>query len=175
MDPVSTVTSGMVDRLVRQFDVFLSYHWRDREPVERIARSLRDQGLKPFLDRWYLVPGRPWPQALEPTLVSCRAAAVCIGPGEMGPWQTRESNFALDRQGRNADFPVIPILLPGSDPVLGFLGQNTWVDLRQDTDDPGLPSLLAGAIRGEAPGPDLAERLRVTRATLCPYRGLLYF
>ncbi|MBX3331145.1 MAG: SUMF1/EgtB/PvdO family nonheme iron enzyme [Nitrospira sp.] len=158
-----------------QFDVFLSYHWRDREPVERIARSLRDQGLKPFLDRWYLVPGRPWPQALEQTLVSCRAVAVCIGPGEMGPWQTRESNFALDRQGRKADFPVIPVLLPGSDPVLGFLGQNTWVDLRQGTDDPGLLSLLAGAIRGEAPGPDLAERLRVTRTTLCPYRGLLYF
>lgn len=165
----------MADRPSTQFDVFLSYHWRDREPVERIARSLRDQGLKPFLDRSYLVPGRPWPQALEQTLASCRAVAVCIGPGEMGPWQQRESNFALDRQGRNADFPVIPVLLPGSDPVLGFLGQNTWVDLRQGTDDPGLLSLLAGAIRGEAPGPDLAERLRVTRATLCPYRGLLYF
>lgn len=165
----------MADRLPNQFDVFLSYHWRDREPVERIARSLRDQGLKPFLDRWYLVPGRPWPQALEQTLASCQAVAICIGPGEMGPWQTRESNVALDRQGRNADFPVIPVLLPGSDPVLGFLGQNTWVDLRQGTDDPGLLSLLAGAIRGEAPGPDLAERLRGTRATLCPYRGLLYF
>ncbi|MDF0676356.1 MAG: SUMF1/EgtB/PvdO family nonheme iron enzyme [Nitrospira sp.] len=165
----------MADRSSIQFDVFLSYHWRDREPVERIARSLRDQGLKPFLDRWYLVPGRPWPQALEQTLVSCRAVAVCIGPGEMGPWQTRESNFALDRQGRKADFPVIPVLLPGSDPVLGFLSQNTWVDLRQGTDDPALLSLLAGAIRREAPGPDLAERLRVTRTTLCPYRGLLYF
>ncbi len=69
----------------------------------------------------------------------------------------------------------MPVLLPGSDPVLGFLGQNTWVDLRQGTDDPLLLSLLAGAIRGEAPGPDLAERIRVTRATLCPYRGLLYF
>ena len=165
----------MADRLPNHFDVFLSYHWRDRDPVERIARSLREQGLKPFLDRWYLVPGRPWPQALEQTLASCRAVAVCIGPGEMGPWQTRESNVALDRQGRNKDFPVIPVLLPGSDPVLGFLGQNTWVDLRQGTDDPGVLSLLAGAIRGEAPGPDVAERIRSTRATLCPYRGLLYF
>ncbi len=165
----------MAKRTQMQFDVFLSYHWRDREPVERIARSLHDQGLKPFLDRWYLVPGRSWPQALEQTLASCHAVAVCIGPGEMGPWQTRESNFALDRQGRNAACPVIPILLPGSDPVLGFLGQNTWVDLRQGTEDPGALSLLAGAIRGEAPGPDFAERLRATRASLCPYRGLLYF
>ena len=165
----------MADRSPNQFDVFLSYHWRDREPVERIARALRDQGLKPFLDRWYLVPGKPWPQALEEALASCHAVAICIGPGDMGPWQTRESNFALERQGRKTDFPVIPVLLPGSDPVLGFLGQNTWVDLRQDTANPGLLSMLAGAIRGEAPGPDLAECIRVTRATLCPYRGLLYF
>jgi hypothetical protein len=107
------------------FDVFLSYHWRDRETVDRIARSLRDQGLKPFLDRWYLVPGRPWPQALEQTLASCRAVAVCIGPGEMGPWQARESYFALDRQGHKHDFPVIPVLLPGSDPPLVFMSHNT--------------------------------------------------
>jgi formylglycine-generating enzyme required for sulfatase activity/energy-coupling factor transporter ATP-binding protein EcfA2 len=169
------MTTCMADRSSTQYDVFLSYHWRDREPVERIARSLRDRGLKPFLDRWYLVPGRPWPQALEHALASCRAVAVCIGHGEMGPWQTRESNFALDRQGRHADVPVIPVLLPGSDPVLGFLGQNTWVDLRQGIEDPLLLSLLDGAIRGEAPGPDLAERIRLTRASICPYRGLLYF
>ncbi|MFO0779429.1 MAG: SUMF1/EgtB/PvdO family nonheme iron enzyme [Nitrospira sp.] len=165
----------MADQSPKEFDVFLSYHWRDRESVERIARALRNQGLKPFLDRWYLVPGRPWPQALEQTLASCQAVAVCIGPGEMGPWQTRESNFALERQGRNADFPVIPVLLPGSDPVLGFLGQNTWVDLRQGTDDPGVLSLLVGAIRSDVSAPDLAERIRATRATLCPFRGLLYF
>lgn len=165
----------MPDRSPPQFDVFLSYHSRDREPVERIARSLCEQGLKPFLDQWYLVPGRPWSQALENALASCRAVAVCIGPGEMGPWQTRESSSALDRQGRDTDFPVIPVLLPGSDPVLGFLGQNTWVDLRQGIDDPFLLSLLAGAIRGEAPGPELDERIRATHAILCPYRGLLYF
>lgn len=33
-------------------------------------------------------------------------------------------------------FPVIPVLLPGSEAPLGFLRQNTWVDLRQHLDDP---------------------------------------
>ena len=28
-----------------QFDVFFSYHWRDREPVERVGHALREQGL----------------------------------------------------------------------------------------------------------------------------------
>ncbi|MDR4468234.1 MAG: SUMF1/EgtB/PvdO family nonheme iron enzyme [Nitrospira sp.] len=165
----------MTEPISYDYDVFLSYHRRDCDLVERIAQSLRERGLKPFLDRWYLVPGRPWPKALEQTLASCRAVAVCIGPGEMGAWQAKESHFALNRQEREVDFPVIPVLLPGSDPALGFLGQNTWVDLRQGIDDPRLLSLLAGAIRGEVPGPEFSEQIKATRSTLCPYRGLEYF
>jgi TIR domain len=109
------------------YDVFLSYHWRDHAHVEGIAYV--------FLDRWYLHPGRPWPQELETVMRGCRAVAVCVGPGEMGPWQQREVNMALERQAREIEFPVIPVLLPGADPVLGFLGQNTWIDLRAKPDD----------------------------------------
>jgi hypothetical protein len=79
--------------------------------------------------------GRPWPEALEQVLGTCRAAAVFVGPGEMGPWQQREKYLALERQARDGTFPVIPVLLPRADPVLGFLGQNTWVDLRERPDD----------------------------------------
>jgi WD40 repeat protein len=35
--------------------------------------------------------------------------------------------------------------------------------------------VLAAAVRGEPPGPDLQERLAATLATLCPYRGLRAF
>ncbi len=57
--------SGMAQRrnsLPREFDVFLSYHWRDQREVDALARKLREQGLKVFLDRWYLTPGQPWPK-----------------------------------------------------------------------------------------------------------------
>jgi formylglycine-generating enzyme required for sulfatase activity len=157
------------------FDVFLSYHWRDHARVEAVARWLRDQGLRVFLDRWYLLAGRPWPQALEQALGTCRAAAVFVGPGEMGPWQQREKNLALERQARDAGFPVVPVLLPQADPVLGFLGLNTWVDLREQPDDPAGLALLAAAVRGEPPGPDVRDTLNATLATVSPYRGLLYF
>jgi len=41
-------------------DVFVSYNSLDHAAVERIARALDDRGLSVFLDRWELVPGRPW-------------------------------------------------------------------------------------------------------------------
>jgi|CXWL01.1.fsa_nt_gi hypothetical protein len=84
----------MVDRVPNQFDVFLRYHWRDNVQVEALARRLREQNLTVFLDRWYLTPGQSWPKELETTLARCRAVAVCIGQGEMGPWQQREQYLA---------------------------------------------------------------------------------
>jgi len=80
------------------YDAFLSYHWRDRAQVEELARNLGDRGLRVFLDRWYLIPGLPWPQRLETALRDCRAVVVSVGAGEMGPWQQREAYVALERQ-----------------------------------------------------------------------------
>jgi formylglycine-generating enzyme required for sulfatase activity/energy-coupling factor transporter ATP-binding protein EcfA2 len=162
-----------------QFDVFLSYHWRDHAQVEALARRLQEQDLTVFFDRWYLTPGQSWPKELEATLARCRAVAVCIGQGEMGPWQQREQYLALERQvaaqRRSQNFPVIPVLLPGAEPPLGFLSQNTWVDFRTRSNDPILFNTLVSAIHGQPPGPDAQETVRNTLATICPYRGLLYF
>ncbi len=169
----------MVDRVPNQFDVFLSYHWRDHAHVEAFATRLREQNLTVFLDRWYLTPGQSWPKALEATLARCRAVAVCIGQGEMGPWQQRERDLALERQvaaeRQGQTFAVIPVLLPGAEPPLGFLSQLTWVDFRVRVDDPILLSTLVHAIHGKPPGPDSQETVRETLSTICPYRGLLYF
>ena len=159
----------------RIYDVFLSYHWRDHAHVEAIARVLCEHNLDVFLDRWYLHPGRPWPQELENVVRSCGAVAVCIGPGEMGPWQQRETNMALERQAREREFPVIPVLLPGAEPVLGFLNQNTWIDFRSGPSDSDLIGILAGAIRRDPPGPQARERVQGTITAVCPYKGLLYF
>jgi TIR domain len=139
-----------------QYDVFLSYDSADHVIVEDVARKLRDRGLEPFLDRWYLIPGARWRSTLEQTLRSC-AVAIFLGPGEMGSWQQREADIALDVQSRSPDLAVIPVLLPGCEPPLGFLRQLTWVDLRTQTLDLGV-AILAKAVRGEEPGPDLRKQ-----------------
>ena len=85
------------------FDVFLSYHWRDHAQVEGLARRLQEQGLQVFLDRWYLTPGKSWLEALETMLGQCRAVAVCLGPGDMGPWQQREQYLAPAASGTSGE------------------------------------------------------------------------
>ena len=102
------------------YDVFLSYHSRDIARVSALAKKLQDyHDLKVFFDRWNLTPGQTWFRTLEHALSACGAVAVCVGPGEMGPWQQREMYSALDRQAKETGFPVIPILLPGAEPPLG--------------------------------------------------------
>jgi WD40 repeat protein len=158
----------------QNFDLFLSYNSRDHEQVEDLARRLRQHRLTLFFDRWYLAPGLRWRPTLEDTLTSCRAVVVCVGPNGMGTWQQREIDVALDRQSRDAQFPVIPLLLPGSEAPLGFLRQLTWVDLRNQPLEQGV-LVLTKAIRGEPLGKELQQQIEATRAAICPYRGLLYF
>jgi hypothetical protein len=93
----------------------------------------------------------------------------------MGAWQQREYYKALDRQAHEPGFPVIPVLLPGADdPALGFLGLNTWVDLRRGIEDESNVKILVRAARGLPPG-DEAVLAPDPRGAICPYRGLLPF
>jgi hypothetical protein len=157
------------------YDLFLSYNSVDHRIVEEVAHKLTDAGFKEvFLDRWSLLKGTRWRPMLEKALSSSKAVAIFVGPGEMGSWQQREVDIALDLQSKSPNLPVIPVLLPGCEPPLGFLRQLTWVDLRSQTLKCGI-AILAKAARGEPPGPDLQRDLDSVRASICPYRGLLHF
>ena len=157
----------------KKYDVFLSYNSRDSAIVEVLAEQLRTEGLTPFLDRWYLVLGRPWPQALEEALANSRACAVLVGPHGLGRWQAREMYAALNRQVQETDYSVIPVLLPGAEGVPSrFLDLNTWADLRLGVSDKAALLRLLAGIRGEAPGPDV---LASFAAVVRPYVGLRAF
>lgn len=158
-----------------EYDLFLSYNSQDHALVTALAKELEARHTKVFLDRWHLIPGQPWPQRLRNVLASCKAVAVCVGPHEMGPWQQREMYFALERQVREPDFPVIPVLLPDANPPLDFLSQNTWVDIRGGLDNPMALAILQAAIHGETLDPAQAERVKELIRDICPYRGLQYF
>jgi nucleotide-binding universal stress UspA family protein len=71
-----------------RYDVFLSHASADKPAVEHLARKLREEGLEPFLDKWHLIPGDPWQEALEEALDQSRACAVFIGSS--APGRTRK-------------------------------------------------------------------------------------
>ena len=154
------------------YHTFISYSSTHRPQVQEIADRLQQLGCSCFFDQWYLNPGHRWMEELENSLAASRSVAVFVGPGGMRPWQQREVAYAIDRQARDPHFPVIPVLLPGCDPPLGFLSQMTWIDLRQPSEKSSQIDHLARIIKG---GSDIGELRRNPRSVVCPYRGLLPF
>jgi WD40 repeat protein/energy-coupling factor transporter ATP-binding protein EcfA2 len=161
------------------FDVFLSHNSTDKPAVEELARRLLDAGIHPWLDKWNLIPGQPWQEAIETALDRCSSFAVFIGPRGVSPWQNEEMRAAIDRRVRSTKgrFGVIPVLLPGArreerSQLPSFLTAATWVEFQQTLDDEqSLYRLLCG-IRGIEPGPSSASEAVSGES---PYRGLLRF
>ena len=64
-----------------KYDVFLSHNSKDKPAVETIAKSLQQKyDLKCWLDKWNLVPGEAWQEALEEAIDQCQTMAVFVGP-----------------------------------------------------------------------------------------------
>ncbi|WP_309890828.1 TIR domain-containing protein [Archangium sp.] len=157
------------------FDVFLSHNSQDKASVEALAERLRSEaGLRPFLDKWHLVPGTRWQPRLEEALEKSQAVAVFFGPSGIAPWHNEEVRVALANAVRTRDeYRVIPVLLPGakSEDVTGFLAQRTWVDFRTGLDDAAAFTRLVAGIKGHAPEEDTFQ----LPDEPAPYRGLLPF
>lgn len=136
-----------------RYDVFLSHSTPDKPVVEKLAHRLVDAGLRPFFDKWDLVPGESWIRALEEALERSATVAVFFGPGTAGKWREQEQQLAQVQAAEDQNKRIIPVLLPGASTrdVRGFLSTRTWVEL--DSAD-GLARLLAG-ISGRAPGPTI--------------------
>jgi len=156
------------------YDVFLSHNNSDQTAIEILALRLKEAGVEPWLDKWHLIPGDPWQEAIEQALDECHTCAVFLGPSGLGPWEHEEMRTALNMRVREQSFRVIPVLLPGAlMPERGglppFLSRLTWVDFRQGLDDSVAFHRLVCGIRGIAPG--VAEAV-TTPDDRCPFRGL---
>ena len=137
------------------FDAFLSHSHRDAPWVEQLACRLEDEcGFRLWLDRWILVPGKSWQQAMERGLEEARTCAVCIGEHTPHGWFREEIERALDLQTRHPSFRVVPVLLPDALPevIPGFLSLRTWADFRHDQDHAYAFHVLKQGIKGEPIG-----------------------
>jgi hypothetical protein len=116
------------------FDVFLCHNSEEKPAVRLINDSMKEAGLRTWLDEEQLPPGLPWQPELERVIEQIRCACVCVGDTGMGPWQKNEIRAFLD-QFDSDNVPVIPVLLPEATEVPQlpiFLRQRTWIDLREN-------------------------------------------
>ena len=148
-----------------QYDAFLSYARSDRIQVETLATRLQQEGLRPFLDLWHLVPGDPWQEELEKALDNSATCVVFLGADGLGPWQNEEMRSALDDRVRAKTLRVIPVLLPKANGrqekrLPRFLTRLTWVVFKMTIDEPDAFHRLVSGIEGIAPRPSYEVRNR---------------
>jgi hypothetical protein len=154
------VAPGTMSALAEgRYDVFMSHSHVDADWVEALARRLDDEHrVRPWLDRWVLIPGKPWQQEMARGLEEASSCAVCLGQKTPRGWFEKEIQKALNRQANDGEFRVIPVLLPGADEALAdslqgtFLDLNTWVDFRERADQERSLHLLVCGVKGIAPG-----------------------
>jgi hypothetical protein len=147
-----------------KFDVFLSHSHIDAAWVEELAERLEDEAkLQVWLDKWILIPGEHWQQAMARGLDQAKSCAVCIGDQTPKGWFREEIERALNRQTKDNSFRVIPILLPNAKTinVEDFLELRTWVDFRNGAKDNRAFHTLISGIQGVVPGRGLKEESRL--------------
>lgn len=145
------------------YDVFLSHNSKDKPSVESIAHKLQNTyGLTCWLDKWNLIPGEPWQEALEEALDDCQTVAVFVGPNTISPWENEEMRSALEVRVHDKTRRVVPVLLPGAPDnrdlkLPRFLTRLTWVDFRAGQEDEDALYHLFCGIKGIAPGTPAGE------------------
>lgn len=88
------------------FDVFLSHSHTDAAWVEKLAMRLEDHAkLRVWLDKWILVPGERWQQAIARGLHQAKSCAVCISNQTPEGWFREEIERAINRQNKDSFFP----------------------------------------------------------------------
>lgn len=139
------------------YDVFLSHAHVDADLVEKIGQKLANRGVKVWLDRWILIPGDLWQQEMARGLDQASTCAVFIGQTTPRGWFQQEIQRALNRQTKEQQFRVIPILLPSGDATIvdDFLELRTWVEFKEGHEDSAALHLLLSGINGVSPGSNL--------------------
>lgn len=142
--------------LVCEYDVFISYSSKDYDMVLKIAEALKQQGIKPWLDRWALNYGDVFSKEIQAILSRVKVVLVCYGTDGYGPWQEVEVDVAFGRSVRNQCL-IIPLMLPGvtSKDLPPFLGRLHGVQISDSLqiDTPNFPQVamqIAYGIRHHA-------------------------
>lgn len=135
------------------YDVFLAHNSLDEALVEHICNELKRKGLKPWLDKEQIPPGRWFQDVIQDAIKNISSAAIIIGQNGLGKWQVVELRSFIS-QCVNRNIPVIPVLLPGVNtipPDLIFLNEFNWVKFNNSVNEVDAIENLIWGITGNHP------------------------
>ncbi len=94
-----------------EYDVFLSYSSKDKKIVHALAKRLKKDGLRVWLDAWVIQPGDPIGLKIVHGVEKTRTLLLCMSPAYFkSEWGKLESHSILFRG---------PILGPKLQPECG--------------------------------------------------------
>ena len=91
------------------YDVFLSHSSKDKAIVRPIAKRLRADGLRVWLDEWEIKPGDSIPAKVEEGLEHSRVLVLCMSADAFGSdWAQLESGTFRFRDPLNKEHRFLP-------------------------------------------------------------------
>ena len=93
------------------YDVLFSYARPDAKSVETVAHYLSDLGLKVWFDKWSMIPGAPWQEAVGKAMYSASSVAFFLGPKGVSAPQKEELELLRQRMADQSK-RVVSVVLP---------------------------------------------------------------
>lgn len=125
----------VIERLIQQARIFLSYAEPDRERTDDLYRRLQQSGFLPWLNRVDLRGGTDWERAVRHEMRQSDFIIVCLSKGSVG-WSgffQKEVGIALEilEEQPPGKIFVIPLRLEDCEIPHDRLRALMWVDLFQ--------------------------------------------
>ncbi len=109
-------------------NVFISYSTDAKPWAEKLSAFLEDKGVSTWSDFKSIKPGQRWLVEIQRALDSANYFLIVVGPkNQVGEWQDREWQGALQRIWSEPNKRIIPILIDKAMPP-SFL--RDWVAVR---------------------------------------------
>lgn len=109
----------------------MSHSTHDKARVRLLAESLRDSGLRVWLDEWVIQPGDDIYAAIEHGLEYAQTLILCLSQAAIDSnWVKLERNTTIFRDPQNKERRFIPLLLEDCRPpaVIRRLAHLDWRD-----------------------------------------------
>ena len=119
---ISKIDDDPYDKIVKKvekaliFDAFVSYKNDDQNAVRSLCNTLKNNGLRIWVDYERVTPGANWLDSIQKAISLSRSGILVFGEKGVGKWQKTEIELLI-QLANSAAKKIIPVLLPGVDRV----------------------------------------------------------